>query len=172
MNHSHLQAVAKRVVWFKTPEDTPRDVKLFLAHVMTYGTLSDISTTLQHFSEGDFEAVLNDPPAGVFDRRSWTYWNLRYRREPADPDPLSCYAGLPARHRFSVATTLEQFVPPRARSANRLSHRIPLPNKGADDARTPVFDQEGPFSTPTLISSGGGEVRNMVAASDDRLYLA
>jgi hypothetical protein len=35
-----------------------------------------------------------------------------------------------------------------------------------------VFDQEGPFSTPTLISSGGGEVRNMVAASDDRLYLA
>jgi len=68
MNYSDLQAVAKRVVWFKTPEETLRDVKLFLAYVMTYGTLSDISTTLQHFSENDFEAVLNDPPAGVFDR--------------------------------------------------------------------------------------------------------
>ena len=85
MNRSDLQAVAKRVVWFKTPEETLRDVKLFLAHVMTYGTLSDIRTTLQHFSEDDFEAVLNDPPAGVFDRRSWNYWNLRYHREPV-PD--------------------------------------------------------------------------------------
>jgi hypothetical protein len=87
MNHIDLQTVAKRVVWFKTPEDTLRDVKLFLSHVMTYGTLSDISTTLEHFSEGDFEAVLNDPPAGVFDHRSWTYWNLRYHREPVPPLP-------------------------------------------------------------------------------------
>lgn len=87
MNDSDLQAVAKRVVWFKTPEDALRDAKLFLAHVMTYGTLSDISITLQHFSESDFEAVLNDPPAGVFDRRSWTYWNLRYRREPVPALP-------------------------------------------------------------------------------------
>jgi hypothetical protein len=87
MNHSDLKAVAKRVVWFKTPEDSLRDVKLFLAHVMTYGTLSDISTALHHFSERDFEAVLNDPPAGVFDRRSWTYWNLRYHREPVPALP-------------------------------------------------------------------------------------
>jgi len=82
VNPPDLQKVAKRVVWFKTPEDTLQDVKLFLAHVMTYGTLSDIATTLQYFSEADFEAVLNDPPPGVFDRRSWTYWNVRYHREP------------------------------------------------------------------------------------------
>jgi hypothetical protein len=87
MNPSDLEAVAKRVVWFKTPEDALRDVKLFLAHVMTYGTLSDINTTLQHFSEGDFEAVLDDAPAGIFDRRSWTYWNLRYHREPVPALP-------------------------------------------------------------------------------------
>ena len=35
-------------------------MKLFLAHVMTYGTLSDITTTLRYFSEDDFESVLND----------------------------------------------------------------------------------------------------------------
>lgn len=87
MIHSDLEVVAKRVVWFKAPEDTLRDVKLFLSHVMTYGTLNDISTTLQHFSEVDFEAVLDDPLAGVFDRRSWTYWNLRYHREPVPPLP-------------------------------------------------------------------------------------
>ncbi len=48
----------------------------------------------------------------------------------------------------------------------------PLPDKGADDAHTPVFDQEGPFSTPTPIPCGGGVVRNMVATPDDKLYLA
>jgi len=87
VNPPDLQTVAKRVVWFKTPEDTLQDAKLFLAHVMTYGTLSDIATTLQYFSEVDFEAVINDPPPGVFDRRSWTYWNVRYHREPVPPLP-------------------------------------------------------------------------------------
>jgi hypothetical protein len=82
MNPPDLEAVAKRVVWFKEPEDTLRDAKLFLSHVMTYGTLSDITTTLRYFSESDFESVLNDPPPGIFDRRSWTYWNVRYHREP------------------------------------------------------------------------------------------
>jgi len=70
MNHPELQRVAKRVVWFKPPDDALKDVRLFLAHVMTYGTLSDITATLRYFSEEDFEAVLNDPPAGIFDRRS------------------------------------------------------------------------------------------------------
>lgn len=87
MNPGDLQMIAKRVVWFKKPEDALKDTKLFLAHVMTYGTLSDITTTLEYFSESDFEAVLDDPPAGIFDRRSWTYWNVRYRREPVPALP-------------------------------------------------------------------------------------
>jgi len=42
MNHPELPTVAQRVVWFKAPDDALKDVKLFLAHVMTHGTLSDI----------------------------------------------------------------------------------------------------------------------------------
>jgi hypothetical protein len=87
MSSRDLLHVAKRVVWFKAPDDAVKDVKLFLAHVMTYGTLTDITTTLQYFSEKDFEAVLNDPPPGVFDRRSWTYWNVRYHRQPVPELP-------------------------------------------------------------------------------------
>ncbi len=87
MSQTDLRRVAKRVVWFKAPDDALRDVKLFLAHVMTYGTLSDISTVLHDFSEDDFESTINDPPPGVFDRRSWTYWNVRYHREPVPPLP-------------------------------------------------------------------------------------
>ncbi len=92
MNPSELQMVTKRIVWFKKPKDALQDTKLFLAHVMTYGTLSDITTTLHYFSESDFEAVLVDPPPGIFDRRSWTYWNVRYRREPVPALPKRNFA--------------------------------------------------------------------------------
>jgi len=85
--NSDLQEIAKRVVWFKRPEDTLKDTKLFLAHLMTYGTLREIRTALHYFSEEDFEATLNDPYPGIFDQRSWTYWNLRYHHEPVPPLP-------------------------------------------------------------------------------------
>jgi len=87
MNPPDLEKVAKRVVWFKSPADTLKDVKLFLSHLMTYGSLNDITTALKYFSEADFEAVVRDPPPGVFDRRSWVFWNVRYHREPIPPLP-------------------------------------------------------------------------------------
>ena len=101
MNPRDLQIVAKRVVWFKKPEDALQDTKLFLAHVMTYGTLA----TLRYVSESDFEAVLDDPPPGVFDRRSWTYWNLRYYRDPVPALPVRDFAlSGSIRHRKGVRT--------------------------------------------------------------------
>lgn len=84
---SDLHRVATRVVWFKEPDETLKDTKLFLTHLMTYGTLNDISTALRYFSENDFEAALSDPYPGIFDQRSWTYWNLRYHHEPVPPLP-------------------------------------------------------------------------------------
>jgi hypothetical protein len=82
-----LKRVAKRVVWFKDPDEALQEPKLFLAHLMTYGTLEDIATAMKYFPESDFEIVLKDPPSGIFDLRSWTYWNLRYRHEPVPPLP-------------------------------------------------------------------------------------
>ncbi|PYX81493.1 MAG: hypothetical protein DMG70_19100 [Acidobacteria bacterium] len=88
MDSPELRTVAKRVVWFKPPEETLKDPKLFLAHLMTYGTLRDIVIALKYYSEQDFEQVLANPPSGVFDIHSWNYWNLRYHREPVPPLPL------------------------------------------------------------------------------------
>ena len=88
MTHSEeLRRVAKRVVWFKAPDESLNDPKLFLAHVMTYGTLEDIVTAMKYYSDADFDLVLADPPAGIFDRRSWNYWNLRYHHKPIPPLP-------------------------------------------------------------------------------------
>lgn len=87
MSDLDLKAVAKRLVWFKPPEDALQEKKLFLAHVMTYGTLRDLIVVLGFFSESDLDAVLDDPPPGIFDPRSWTFWNVRYHREPIPPLP-------------------------------------------------------------------------------------
>jgi hypothetical protein len=71
MSHPEdLRRVAKRVVWFKLPENTLNETKLFLAHVMTYGTLENIVTAMRYYSDADFDLVLKDPPAGIFDLRS------------------------------------------------------------------------------------------------------
>jgi hypothetical protein len=82
-----LRSVAKRVVWFKQPDETLQEPKLFLSHLMTYGTLKDLVVAMKYYSDEDFARVLADPPPGIFDLRSWIYWNLRYHREPVPPLP-------------------------------------------------------------------------------------
>jgi hypothetical protein len=82
-----LRAVAERVVWFETPEESLSRPQRFLAYLMTFGTLDDVVTARRYFSEQDFEAVLDDPPAGIFDIRSWSYWNGVYHRRPVPPLP-------------------------------------------------------------------------------------
>jgi hypothetical protein len=82
-----LYSVAERVVWFEDPEEVLRQPKRFLAYVMTFGTADEILTARKHFSAADFRAVLTDPPPGIFDIRSWTYWNGVYGRHPIPPLP-------------------------------------------------------------------------------------
>lgn len=86
-NRAELEAVARRVVWFYEPEAALLDTTLFLAHVMTYGTIEDLITTKQFFTDDDFRRALEQAPAGVFDPRSWAYWNTMFDRLPVPPMP-------------------------------------------------------------------------------------
>jgi hypothetical protein len=88
MKHpKELSTVAERVMWFENAEETLRYPKRFLAYLMTFGTLEDILTAKKYFSDQDFEKVLLDPPAGIFDERSWSYWNVVYKHNPPPPLP-------------------------------------------------------------------------------------
>ena len=87
-DREELKPVAMRVIWFKSPEETLEAPKLFLAQLMAFGTLRDIVIAMKYYSDIDFEEVLADPPPGVFDIRSWNYWNLRLHQEPIPPLPL------------------------------------------------------------------------------------
>ena len=77
-----LLAVAERVVWFKTPAEALAEPIHFLAHVMTYGTIEDLQALEGFVGQREFEEVLEHAPPGVFDARSWAYWNLKYYRVP------------------------------------------------------------------------------------------
>ena len=81
-----LCAVAQRVVWFESADAILCQPKRFLAYLMTFGTVEEILTARKYFSAQDFEAVLADPPAGIFDVCSWNYWNGVYNR-PVPPLP-------------------------------------------------------------------------------------
>ncbi|WP_040336098.1 hypothetical protein [Candidatus Magnetobacterium casense] len=83
-----LLNVARRVVWFKEPEETLSDPVHFIAHVMTYGTVEDLVAIEGIVGQEEFRQVLDNAPPGIFDRRSWAYWNLKCRRQPAPPLPV------------------------------------------------------------------------------------
>ena len=79
--------MAGRVVWFKKPEEALNEPVHFLAHVMTYGTIEDLKVLKDFAREDEFCEVLEKAPPGVFDERSWAYWNLKCGRQPAPPLP-------------------------------------------------------------------------------------
>lgn len=79
--------VARRVVWFKAPEDTLKNPIHFLAHVMTFGTIEDIAALDNIVGPAEWKEVLEHAPPGVFDPRSWAYWHVRmgYTKIPRPP---------------------------------------------------------------------------------------
>jgi len=84
---AELLAVARRLCWSTTPEQALAEPYVFLAHVMTLGTTEDVLTVRRALGQEAFREALEHAPAGVFDPRSWSYWNLVCDRWPAPPLP-------------------------------------------------------------------------------------
>jgi hypothetical protein len=86
-HHSALLPVAARVFWWGKPETWLADRQRFAAQVMTYGDWHDTVLTLELLGEPLFRQVLQNPPAGVFDVKSWHYWHHRLHL-PVPPLPV------------------------------------------------------------------------------------
>ena len=82
-----LLRVAQRVVWFKEPREALADPTHLLAYAMTYGTIEDIRVLQAAVGTSGFRQALEHAPPGIFDPRSWAYWNLVLGRSPAPPLP-------------------------------------------------------------------------------------
>lgn len=81
-----LEEVAARVIWWKTPADALQHPEHLIAHAMAHGLLEDILILQKKFGLGAFQEILNNPPAGIFDQKSWVFWHLRFK-QPLTPLP-------------------------------------------------------------------------------------
>ncbi len=79
--------MGERLGYFDFTDQMPRDRYLFPAHVMTYGTIQDLTIAKKHFSDAEFVDALKNAPEGVFDRYSWSYWNTVLGRVPVPEMP-------------------------------------------------------------------------------------
>ncbi|MDQ2950457.1 MAG: hypothetical protein M3Y27_31710 [Acidobacteriota bacterium] len=86
---SNLQLVpiARRLVWYESPEYVLANPRLFLVYVMTHGTNVDLLAVTQTFDDEDFRDALKNAPPGVMDVRSWHYWHLVLGITPVPPLP-------------------------------------------------------------------------------------
>ena len=85
---AELLRVAQRVIWFEEPGRALADPVQFLAHVMVFGSVEDLKALRGIVGKDDYCEVLEQAPPGIFDARSWAYWNLVCDRRPAPPLPV------------------------------------------------------------------------------------
>jgi hypothetical protein len=83
-----LCSVARRLVWFKSPEDALADPYLFLGHVMTFGTIEDVRIVKASLGIDAFREALEHMPPGIMDPKSWTYWHIMTNKQPEPPMPV------------------------------------------------------------------------------------
>ena len=83
-----LLRVAKRMVWFKTPEEALAEPALFLSYAMTYGTIDDLRVVRAHYTDDQLRRALRSGLPGIFDGRSWAYWHARLGMEPVPDLPV------------------------------------------------------------------------------------
>ena len=74
---SQARKLARKYVWWQSPEETLADARLLVAQLMTVGTAEDVRWLLSVASSEDLRCVLRDPPVGIFNARSWSFWHVR-----------------------------------------------------------------------------------------------
>jgi hypothetical protein len=82
-----ILAVARNVIWFEPPEQAIANPIRFMAYLLTYGTAEEIAAVRNHLGPEDLREAVEKAPPGIFDERSWAYWNLMIDRVPAPPLP-------------------------------------------------------------------------------------
>lgn len=79
--------MARKYVWWKSPQEALEDQPHFLGMLMTYGTLEDVNWMLANFTEDELKEAIEQAQPGVFNGRSWSYWHLRLGTKGRKPMP-------------------------------------------------------------------------------------
>jgi hypothetical protein len=85
--NAETEAVARRILWFESPEEALSAPARFMAYAAASATHEDMKLLRQYISDDDFREALDQAPPGIIDPRSWAYWNSKMGRYPAPPLP-------------------------------------------------------------------------------------
>jgi hypothetical protein len=83
-----LRRAAARCVWFEPPEQAIRQPSRLAAYILTYGDYEDTQALRDQLDVAGLRALLDAAPPGIFDGRSWAYWNLMVDRFTPPPLPV------------------------------------------------------------------------------------
>jgi hypothetical protein len=84
---AELIRIARKVVWYDAPEQTLQDLKIFLSHLMVYGSPADVAVVDRYIPQDEFRNVLAHAPAGVFTADAWIRWHVQLGISPVPPLP-------------------------------------------------------------------------------------
>jgi hypothetical protein len=115
-----LEHLAKKYVWWQSPNESRVMVDRVVAQVMNIGDFDDVLALINAMGEDKFREVLTHAEIGQFNARSWTYWHYRLGLANAGKVP-----SLPSRNLRSstVFARVGRYVDrTRARKRRRGSH--------------------------------------------------
>ncbi|MGH9497092.1 MAG: hypothetical protein ACRD3B_19005 [Candidatus Sulfotelmatobacter sp.] len=72
-----LKELARKYVWWKSPDEALRSPQRIIAQVMNVGAYDDVQMLADRLGDGLLRETLDHAEAGQFDKRSWTYWHYR-----------------------------------------------------------------------------------------------
>ena len=78
---------AKRIVWFKSPEESLANPIELMAYALKASTDEDMALLLEHIGASGLAEAIDKAPPGIIDARSWSYWNARIGHFATPPMP-------------------------------------------------------------------------------------
>ncbi|MDR0781416.1 MAG: hypothetical protein LBF16_12110 [Pseudomonadales bacterium] len=82
-----LQPLARKYVWWKTPEEALTMPQRVIAQVMNIGDYADVQRLVAQVGDEILRKVLAHAEAGQFNERSWAYWHYRLGLSDVDQVP-------------------------------------------------------------------------------------
>jgi hypothetical protein len=82
-----LKTLARRYVWWKTPDEAVATPARIIAQVMNIGDYADVLALARQVGDDVLRDVLTNAQAGEFNARSWAYWHYRLGLAEVDEVP-------------------------------------------------------------------------------------
>ena len=75
IHHPLLLELAKKYIWWQTPEEAVSNPYRILSGTMNLGSYEDYKRILNSFGEAVLRRVLYKSAPGWFSARSWSFWH-------------------------------------------------------------------------------------------------